>query len=141
MTTWITFLCGIVSFLTVIFATNHIVKISFAVVGIISFGIAYLARRQSEKNGTVSSGTHRPGKLHITAEHQAILNQFRIHDGEQLSADDVQRLTNIEPIKVHLIIFDLVSHGILQRTNQDGLEGGVRYLLSEHGGKFMRKSS
>ncbi|MDW7774237.1 MAG: hypothetical protein SCH71_15235 [Desulfobulbaceae bacterium] len=75
--------------------------------------------------------------IHLTAEHRTILNHFGIHEDERLSADDLQLSTNIEPVKVNLILFDLVSHGLLQKIEQDDYEWGL-YILSEAGRKFLQ---
>jgi hypothetical protein len=72
--------------------------------------------------------------LKFTNEHAAILEQFRQHDGQRLSSDAIQKLTNIEPVKVNLILFDLSSHDLLQKIHLD--EDSVVYMLSDHGRNF-----
>ena len=78
-------------------------------------------------------------KFIFGAEHKAILNQFRDYKGEQLSADDLGGLTNIEPVKVHAILTDLVEHDFLVQTNTDKPRGDWLYKPSENGRKYIQE--
>ncbi len=71
------------------------------------------------------------------AEHTAILSQFKKHEERPLSADDVQGLTNIEPVRVNVILSDLVEHDLLVETNTDEIRGHWQYTLSEKGQKYL----
>lgn len=72
------------------------------------------------------------------AEHKAILNQFKQHEDKLLSADDIQGLTNIEPVRVNVILTDLVEHDLLDETNTDEIRGHWLYILSEKGKKYLQ---
>jgi len=74
--------------------------------------------------------------IHLTTEHRTILNRFGTQADAQFSADDLQLQTNIEPVKVNLILFDLVSHGLLQKIKKKDYEWGV-YVLTESGRKLL----
>lgn len=76
--------------------------------------------------------------MNFTAEHYAILAQFRKHDGGHLSSAVLHGFTNIEPIKISAILADLLAHGLLLRQDSlDAAEWGWQYILSEHGKKFV----
>lgn len=70
-------------------------------------------------------------------DHKAILHQFKQHEGKPLSADDVQGLTNIEPVRVNVILTDLVEHELLTETNTSEVRGHWLYILSEKGNKYL----
>ena len=72
-------------------------------------------------------------------EHYAILNQFKINSGKHLSADNVQGLTNIEPVRVTIILSDLAEHYLLVETNTEEIRGHWMYILSEKGKKYLRE--
>jgi hypothetical protein len=73
------------------------------------------------------------------AEHKALLHQFSADKDEQLSADDLGGLTNIEPVKVHAVLSDLVDHDFLLQTNTDKARGDWLYKLSENGRKYRHE--
>ena len=78
-------------------------------------------------------------KLLFGAEHAAILNQFKKYESEHLSADSIQGLTNIEPVRVNVILTDLVEHDLLIETNTDEIRGHWLYILSEKGKKYLQE--
>lgn len=73
------------------------------------------------------------------AEHTAILNQFNKHEGKRLSADAIQGLTNIEPVRVNVILTDLLEHDLLIETNTGEIRGHWLYMLSEKGKKYLQE--
>ena len=77
-------------------------------------------------------------KILFGAEHKAILNQFEKHEGKHLSADNLQGLTNIEPVRVNVILTDLVEHDLLIESNTDKIRGNWLYILSDNGRKYMQ---
>jgi DNA-binding HxlR family transcriptional regulator len=79
--------------------------------------------------------------MNCTSEHKAIMTQFRIHDGELLSSDLLQQLTNIEPVKISVILADLVAHGILHKVESGETEGWWHYQLSDYGRKYVNEQS
>jgi len=77
-------------------------------------------------------------QIKFTAEHVIIIEQFKKHAGQRLSSGDIQSLTNIEPVKVNLILFDLSSSGILDEINLD--EDSRVYMLTDHGRNFKSEN-
>ncbi len=54
-----------------------------------------------------------------------------------LTADDLQQLTNIEPIRISAILADLTAHALLLESKSDERGGYWLYSLSETGRKFL----
>lgn len=67
------------------------------------------------------------------------MQQFKINDGELLSAEGLERLTGIDSFNVHLVLDELLSYGLIHATNLDEIEGWL-YVLSELGRKFIAKN-
>lgn len=80
---------------------------------------------------------NQPEQIRLTAEHEIILAQLKKLDGSHLTSDDLQTLTNIEPIKISAILVDLVSHGLVHQIKSDERMGYWVYTLSDHGKKFV----
>jgi hypothetical protein len=78
-------------------------------------------------------------KIIFGAEHKAILHQFMKHEGKPLSADAIQGLTNIEPVRVNVILTDLVAHDLLIETNTDKIRGNWLYVLSQNGKTYLQE--
>ena len=78
-------------------------------------------------------------KIIFGDEHKAILNQFKKYEGKHLSADAIQGLTNIEPVRVNVILTDLVEHELLIETNTDKIRGNWLYMLSDNGKKYLQE--
>ncbi len=78
-------------------------------------------------------------KIIFGAEHTAILAQFKKYEGKHLSADEMQGLTNIEPVRVNVILTDLVEHDLLVETNTGEIRGHWLYILSEKGKKYVQE--
>lgn len=78
-------------------------------------------------------------KILFGEEHKAILSQFEKHEGKHLSADALQGLTNIEPVRVNVILTDLVEHDLLIQSNTDKIRGNWLYILSDNGRKYIQE--
>jgi len=114
-------------------------KVLYAIITISVVVFAYfLIRKNRNKSCKIPSVTN-VQKFIFGAEHKAILNQFRDYNGEQLSADDIGGITNIEPVKVHAILTDLVEHDFLVQTNTDKPRGDWLYKLSGNGRKYLQE--
>lgn len=77
-----------------------------------------------------------PGEIRLTAEHKAILEQFRKFAGRRLSAEELNDLTNIEPIKISAILADLMAHGMLRYEEPEESGGAWVYSLTDQGRTF-----
>jgi hypothetical protein len=116
-------------------------NILFAVIVIFAFAIAFiLLGKNRSKPGTVANISNIQ-KFIFGDEHTAILSQIKKYDGKHLSADALQGLTNIEPVRVNAILTDLVEHDLLIQTNTDKVRGGWLYILSDNGRKYMLEHS
>lgn len=69
----------------------------------------------------------------FTAEHKTVLEQFRKFDNRYLTSDDIQTLTNIEPIKISAVLADLTAHGMVHRKKSDERGGYWLYTLTDRG--------
>jgi DNA-binding MarR family transcriptional regulator len=76
-------------------------------------------------------------EIRLTAEHQTVLAQFGKSGSQRLSSDEIQRLTNIEPIKISAILADLMAHDLLHHTESDEPGGYWLYHLTEEGGRLV----
>lgn len=114
-------------------------KIIYAVIIISVVVFAYALIRKNKNKACKIPGIGNVQKFIFGAEHKAILNQFRNYKGEQLSADDLGGVTNIEPVKVHAILTDLVEHDFLVQTDIDKPRGDWLYKPSENGRKYIQK--
>jgi DNA-binding HxlR family transcriptional regulator len=132
MPTRIGFLCGIISFLGIIFSDF---KIHFAIVGIISFSIAYVYHGSATKkdNNTKYTTKQKLTQIHLTKEHELILKVLRENDGEFTSVQSILRITEIEKILINIILGELKQHGLVKVTNIDETKGGHQYQLTDAG--------
>jgi len=73
----------------------------------------------------------------LTPEHRIILQQLKDAGGKMLTADDLQQLTNIEPIRISAILADLTAHALLLQSKSNDRGGYWLYSLSEAGRKFL----
>ena len=103
-------------------------------------GVYALMRKNKNKSCNVPS-IDNVQKFIFGADHTAILFQFKDYKGEHLSADELQGLTNIEPVRVHAILTDLVEHDLLIQTNTDKPRGDWLYRTSENGKKYIQEHS
>jgi len=97
--------------------------------------IPYILHLKKEK--FLSKEPIKPIKL--TKTHRTILQQFKIKDGELLSAESLEYLTGIDSFNVRLVLDELLSHSLIYATNLDETEGWL-YVLSELGRKFIAKN-
>jgi len=116
-------------------------KILFAIIIISVALFAYALIRKNKNKSCKIPSINNVQKFIFGAEHKAILNQFKYYEGEHLSADDLGGLTNIEPVKVHAILSDLVEHDFLVQTNTDKPRGDWLYKLSENGRIYIQEHS
>ena len=114
-------------------------KILYAIIIISVAVFAYVLIRKNKNKACKIPSISNVQKFIFGAEHKAILNQFRDYKSEQLSADNIGGLTNIEPVKVHAILTDLVEHDFLKQTNTDKPRGDWLYKLSEEGKKYIQE--
>lgn len=114
-------------------------KILSAIVIISVVVFVYFLMRKNRNKACKIPSAENVQKYIFGAEHKAILNQFRDYKGEQLSADDLGGLTNIEPVKIHAILSDLVEHDFLVQTNTDKPRGDWLYKLSVNGRKYIQE--
>ncbi|MHB1351223.1 MAG: winged helix DNA-binding protein [Desulfobulbaceae bacterium] len=76
-------------------------------------------------------------EIRLTAEHQAVLAQFGKSGDKRLSSDEIQRQTNIEPIKISAILADLMTHDLIRHTESDEPGGYWLYHLTEEGERLV----
>ncbi len=114
-------------------------KIIFAVTVFLAFGAVYILFSRKRNTSGTDAETAQMQHFIFGAEHEAILSQFKIHKGESLSADRLQNLTNIEPVRVNAILTDLVGHDLLIQSNTDKIRGNWLYIPSKKGKKYIHK--
>ena len=114
-------------------------KVFFAIIFISAVVFAYALIRKNKRKSCKIPSINNVQKFIFGAEHKAILNQLKDYKKGHLSADDLQGLTNIEPVRVHAILSDLVEHDLLIQTDTDKARGDWLYMLSENGKKYMQK--
>ena len=116
-------------------------KILFAIFVIFAVVFAYALIRKNKSKTCKLPNINNVQKFIFGAEHKAILDQFKDYKGEQLSADTLTGSTNIEPVRVHAILTDLVEHDLLTQSNTDKPRGDWLYILSDNGKKYMQENT
>ena len=116
-------------------------KILFAIIVIFAFALTYILLRKNKSKPATIPNVDNLQKFIFGAEHVAILSQFKNNESKHLSADALQGLTNIEPVRVNAILTDLVEHDLLIQTNTDKTRGDWLYIPSDNGKKYILENT
>ena len=116
-------------------------KVLFAIVVISAVIFAFALIRKNKSKSCKLPNINNVQKFIFGAEHKAILAQFKDFKGDHLSADALTGLTNIEPVRVHAILTDLVEHDLLTQSNADKPRGDWLYMLSDNGKKYLQENT
>ena len=114
-------------------------KILLTILVITTVVLTYALIRKNKNKSCKIPSIDNVQKFIFGAEHKTILNQFKDNTGKHISADDLHSLTNIEPVRVHAILSDLVEHDLLIQSNTDSPRGSWLYILSDNGRKFIQE--
>ena len=114
-------------------------KVLFAIIVISTVVFVYTLIRKNKSKTCKLPNLNNVQKFIFGDEHKAILDQFKDYKGEHLSADTLTGSTNIEPVRVHAILTDLVEHDLLTQSSTDKARGDWLYTLSDNGKKYMQE--
>ncbi|HUU40565.1 MAG TPA: hypothetical protein VMW42_06480 [Desulfatiglandales bacterium] len=135
---------GMIMLGATLFVDTNKAKYMTLCIGIILIVLIWLFHfsypRTPAKSKVKAEENPQPSPLNPTEDHKSILQQFKIHDPDHLSAEDIEHSTGIDPFKTQSILDKLVFHKLILATNYDDLNGGWLYILSDEGRIFINRN-